>query len=108
MAMNAVLKVDLRIVNSKLGSFRTKRQSLYSLMEALKKTMTALATIAWISPASRMLLQKFLKLYRQIEEAFRIVDEYIHDLEVVMEQYQQVEKRLSDKAESLKTDIFGV
>jgi len=55
-----------------------------------------------------MLLQKFLKLYRQIEEAFRIVDEYIHDLEVVLDQYQKIEQRLSDKAESLKTDIFGV
>ena len=102
------LKVDLRIVSSKLGAFRTKRQTLYNQMEHIKKIITALATIAWISPSSRMLLQKFLKLYRQIEEAFRIVDEYIHDLEVVLDQYQKIEQRLSDKAESLKTDIFGV
>jgi len=108
MAMTAVLKVDLRIVNTKLGTFRTKRQSLYNLMESIKRIITALATVSWISPASRMLLQKFLQLYRQIEEAFRIVDEYIHDLEVVLQQYQQIEQRLSDKAEGLKTDIFGV
>lgn len=108
MAMSAVLKVDLNIVNNKLGSFRNKRRTLQSVMENIRRTITALATISWISPAARMMLQKFLTLYRQIEEAIRIVDEYIHDMEVIIEQYSKVEKLLEDKSGALKTDIFGI
>ena len=108
MAMSAVLKVDLGIVRGKLDSFSGKRQTLMNVMQQIRTVMQALAAVSWISPAARALLQKFLQLYKQIEEAIRIVDEYIHDLGVVIEQYTAIEQRLQEKAQALPTDIFGI
>ena len=108
MAMSAVLKVDVSIVIRKLDSFRGKRQTLMNVMQMIRAKMIALATVSWISPASAALLQKFLQFYKQLEEALRIVEEYIHDLEVVAEAYTKIEDRLKDKASGLRTDIFGV
>ena len=108
MALTAVIKVDIRVVQSQCESCRGKKATLLSVMENIKKVMTALATISWISPASARLLQKFLQLYRQCEEAIRIVEEYIHDLEITAKLYTEADKRLTEKADSLKTDIFGI
>jgi len=108
MAMSAVLKVDVNIVIRNIDSFKAKRSTLIGVMNAIKTIMVGLASTSWISPASAALLQKFLQLYKQIEEAFRIVEEYIHDLEIVTEQYTKIEDRLQEKASALRTDIFGV
>jgi DNA repair ATPase RecN len=108
MAMTAVLKVDVGIAARKLDSFKGKRQTLIKVMQRIREVMIALATVSWISPSSAALLQKFLQFYKQIEEALRIVEEYIHDLEVVIEQYTKIEDRLKEKASALRTDIFGV
>lgn len=108
MAMSAVLKVDVNIVIKKLDSFKNKRQTLQNVMQRIREIMIALATVSWISPASARLLQKFLQMYKQIEEAIRIVDEYIHDLGVVIEQYTKIEDRLTETASALRTDVFGV
>ena len=108
MAMDAVIKVDARVVNSKLNSFRTKRQTLLTVMEAMNKKTLNVATVSWVSPASQVFLNKFMELYKQIEEAISIVDEYIHDLEMVIEQYTNIESVLERKSEGLRIDIFSV
>ena len=108
MAMSAVLKVDVNVVLKKIDSFKAKRTTLLKVMQRIREIMVALAATSWISPASAALLKQFMQLYKQIEESFRIVEEYIHDLEIVTEQYTKIEERLSDKASSLRTDIFGV
>jgi len=108
MAMSAKLKVDLGLATRKLESFKSTRQKLSAIMQAVKAAMIALATVSWISPASAAILQKFLQFYRQLEEALKIVDEYIHDLQVVLDQYTAIEQRLQEKAKGLRTDVFGV
>ena len=77
-------------------------------MARVREIMTALATVSWISPASAALQQKFLTFYKQLEEALKIVEEYIHDLEVVIEAYIKIEDRLTEVASGLRTDVFGI
>jgi len=108
MAITGTLKVDVGVVARKLENFKAKRQALINLMSRIRETIVALASVSWLSPGSAALLQKFLRFYRQIEEALRIVDEYIHDMEVVIEQYTKVEGRLQELASGLRTDVFGV
>jgi len=108
MAMSATLKVDTAIANSMLDSFRGKLNTLKNVMARVREIMTALATVSWISPGSAALLQKFLTFYKQLEEALKIVEEYIHDLEIVIEAYTKIEDRLTESAGSLRTDVFGV
>ena len=108
MAMSAVLKVDLGIVNNKLGSFKNKRQTLSNVMNGIQTAINTLSLVSWISPAARAFKKQFEMLYKQVEEALRIVDEYIHDLETVIDQYTKIEDRLQQKVGALRTDIFGV
>jgi len=108
MAMSAVLKVDLNIVKVKLDSFKGKKSSLMTLMQQIKTVMDTLAKVAWVSKAAAAFYMKFQMLYKQVEEALRIVDEYIHDLNIVIEQYTKIEVRLTEKAEALRTDVFGI
>jgi len=105
---NAVIRVDLNVVTRKLASFRERRQQLGRIMEGLDNAMRLLQTAKWVSPASRMLWSKFSMLFRQCQEALRIVDEYIHDLDVVLRAYTEVESRLEGRAQGLQTDVFGV
>ena len=108
MAMSKVLKVDVGIVTNKLNSFKDKLKNLQNYMQAIKVIIETLSKVSWISPSARAFLAQFQMLYKQIEEAIRIVQEYIHDLEIVIQQYTAIEQRLQDKAGSLRTDIFGV
>lgn len=108
MVMNAVLTVDPSIVSAKLNSFQAKRVTLGSIMEAIKNAMTTLTTVSWLGPASRKLMDMFSKLYEQIEEAIRIVEEYIEDLQIAIELYNKNENAQQEKANALPTDIFGI
>ena len=108
MAMSVTLKVDVNIVIKKLDLFKVKKQVLKTTMERIKDIVNALSAVSWISPAARAFKKQFELLYKQVEEAFRIVDEYIHDLEVVIESYTKIEARLEESIGSLRTDIFGV
>ena len=104
----AKIVVDLDVVDRKIQSFQSKLQTLKKVMETISNIMDALAAVAWVSPASAALLQKFRALYRQILEAIKIVEEYIHDLTVVRTQYGNIEKALEEKMGALRTDVFGV
>jgi uncharacterized protein YukE len=107
-AMSKVLKVSTGVVRSKLDSFRSKRQHLSGIMQQIKDIMRQLATVRWMSPASRSFLQQFNKFSKQIDEALLIVDEYIYDLEFVLKHYSDVEQRTTEKMNVLRTDVFGV
>jgi len=107
MAMQRIV-VDLNVVDKKIQSFIGKLQTLKKVMNAIDMTIKALSTVSWVSPASKALLAKYNLLLKQIQEAIRIVDEYIHDLMVVRTSYGNIEKALQDRVSGLRTDVFGV
>ena len=107
MAMVRIV-VDLSVVDKKIQSFLQKLNTLKKVMATIDRIIKVLAATSWISPASKALLAKYQLLKKQIDEAIRIVDEYIHDLMTVRTQYGNVEKLLNDKIGALKTDVFGV
>jgi|GEM_PF-3377086 len=102
------LKVDLNALRIALDSFRSKRQALIRLMQQIKTHNEIIAKVSWISITARLYLKQFLLLYRQLEEALLIVDEYIYDLNFMIEHYTKVEERIINKVSSLRTDVFGV
>jgi len=106
----ARIVVDLDVVDRKIQSFITKLQTLKKVMDAVDTTIKVLTATSWVSPAAKALLTKFQILKRQLDEALRIVDEYIHDLMVVRTQYGAVEKRLQDLIGGLNdgATIFNV
>ena len=100
--------VDLGVIDKQIQSFMGKLDTLKQVMAAIDGFIKVLSAVSWISPASKLLLAKYQLLLKQIQEAIRIVDEYIHDLMVVRTQYGNVEKALEDKMSALRTDVFGV
>ena len=107
MAIQRII-VDLNLIDRKIQSFQSKLANLKRLMEAISTAIDVLAAVAWLSPASRMLLQQFRKLYIQVVEAIKIVEEYIHDLTVVRTKYGDIENVIEGRMQGLRTDVFGV
>ena len=106
--MNITINVNINIMREECNKCTSQRQSLLDFMRRVNDLMRVLSAVAWISPASRALWAKFQLLYRQIEEALRIVEDYIQKLDFAMQQYGDVDRRLEEKVGTLKTDIFGV
>ena len=100
--------VDLDVIDRKIQSFEGKLSSLRRLMEGIELAMRILSTVSWVSPASWGIYQAFRLLYNQILEAIRIVEEYIHDLSVVRQQYGEIETVITDRVRALPTDVFGI
>jgi uncharacterized protein YukE len=103
-----IIKVEINVMRQECQHCQTQRQQLQRIMQAIFSAMQILATVAWISPASKALWAKFQLLYKQIEEALRIVDDYISKLEFAMQQYRETDERATSRIDGLKTDIFGI
>ena len=107
MSMQRII-VDLEVIDRKIQSFEGKRDTLSRIMSDLSETMVVVSRVTWISPASTEFFLKFRRLYDQILEAIKIVEEYIHDLSVVRQQYDGVETSITDRVSGLQTNVFGV
>ena len=107
MAMKRIV-VDLSVVDKSIQKFIGTLQNLKKFLQVIDGIMKVLSVASWISPASKALYAKYQLLKRQVEEAIRIVDEYLHDLMTLRTQYGNVEKALQDKIGALKTDVFGI
>jgi len=79
-----------------------------TFMDNLDRTVNALATVAWTSPASAALLAKFATLLQTVRTSLRIVEKYISDLEEASRMFTDADSRVTDKVNSLKTEVFGI
>jgi DNA repair ATPase RecN len=104
--MTIKILVKIAVFKSKLEAFRKHRQELLTFMNNLETAVNAIATVAWISPASKALLVKLQALLQTVKISLRIVEKYISDLEIAMQQFSAVEDRIEQKVNALKTDVF--
>jgi len=102
------ITVSIPEFQRKLSAFRDHRQKLVTFIDNLDRTVTALATVAWTSPASAALLTKFASLLQTTRTSLRIVEKYISDLEEASRMFTDADSRVSDKITGLKTEVFGI
>ena len=108
MVLKGLIKISIAEFNSKLSAFNDHRQRLVKFLDNLERVMNALATVSWVSPASKALLVKFRALAQTIRTALKIVEKYISDLETAIKVFSAAEQRMEQKVNSLKTDVFGI
>jgi len=106
--MNIKIKVSIPEFKAKLASFKDHHARLTKFMNNLETVIKAIAQVSWVSPASRALLTKLQALLQTVRTALKIVEKYISDLEAAIQQYNQVESRVTDKVNNLQTDVFNV
>ena len=102
------INVSIPEFQSKLSAFRDHRQKLMTFMDNLDRAVKAISTVAWVSPASQALLVKFNGLLQTVRTSLRIVEKYISDLEEATRMFTDADSRVSDKVNSLKTEVFGI
>jgi hypothetical protein len=100
------IRISIPMFRRKLDAFRRHRQELLTFMNNLEIAVNAIATVAWVSPASKALLVKLRALLETVKVSLRIVEKYISDLETAMQQFSAVEDRIEQKVNALKTDVF--
>ena len=106
--MQITIRVDIQIMINECNKCRSQSSNLRNTMQRIDSIMRALAMAAWVSNAARTLLAKYTLLFRQIEEALRIVDDYIQQLEFAIDQYRRVDGNIDTRMGQLKTDVFGI
>jgi len=100
------IKISIPMFRSKLAAFRQHRQKLMTFMNSLEQAINVIATVSWVSPASKALLVKFRALLQTVKTSLRIVDKYISDLEEATKMFSDAENRIEQKINALKTDVF--
>lgn len=105
----ARITVDIGVANQRLAELETQAGQIKTFITAINHTLTIALAISWVSPAAKALVIKFQALLEVIERALRIVERYIADLKLVIEQTMAVEGRLEDGIVGrLRTDdVFG-
>lgn len=100
--------VEVRVLNDHLQRLQERLGQVRRFMEAVNNIMNVISTVAWVSPSSAALLAKYRLLFRQIEEAMRIVEEYIQNITSVRDRFLGVEQQVQNRIEGLRTDVFGI
>ena len=100
--------IDINVAKAECERCRQQRQQLQNFLTQIQQVMRTLTTISWVSPAAKALWTKFSALVLVIERALRIVDQYIQDLERVIEEFMRAERMTGSRIESLSTnDVFN-
>jgi len=102
------IQIDIRIAQQECDRYRQERQQLQNFLNQLTQVMRTLTTVSWISPTARALFTKFQALSVVIERALRIVDQYITDLERVINDFLRAEGVVTGTVDRLRTnDVFN-
>jgi hypothetical protein len=106
----AFITVDIEEFRRRLAAFRDHKAKLLRFLDNLERTITAIGTISWVSPASKILLGKLQILVTTVRTALRIVDKYISDLEEATRLFTAADVKISDRMQSLNAgeNIFGI
>ena len=107
MSMDRIV-VDRAVIDRKLESFTNKINRLRKVLARLDEIISALSKVSWISKGARAFLAKFQLIRRQVEEAIKIVDKYIHDLTTLRNAFFNIENAITERANALKDNVFGI
>lgn len=96
--------VDIQIVIRERERCTQQRDRLRTTIQNIEAIMRRLTTVSWLSPSSRLLQTKFQALLLVIQRALRIVEQYIADLDRVIEEVRRAGRMTESRVEVLRTD----
>lgn len=105
----ARITIDIVVCNQRLAELENQAAQMSQFIELIETLLQITLKVSWVSPAAKALVAKFTVLLISIRLALRIIERYIADLRLVIEQTMAAEGRIeSGIVGRLRTDgIFG-
>jgi len=98
------ITVDITIVRRERERCVGQRDRLRNTIQQIEAIMQRLTRVSWVSQAARALWARFQALHIVIQRALRIVEQYIADLDRVIEEILRAERMTTSRVEVLRTD----
>ena len=93
------IKIQLAAVSDAAAMIRSRNETLYDLLNQMKKQMNDLSGI-WISEGSEMIRARFMSFSAQFELQKEIIERYALFLDQTVSSYDSIESTITSNASS--------
>lgn len=101
----------LQVTSSKLKTasdqFKTTGQKVKHITDGMLNEIKAINGAVWEGDAATAYKNQFAKLEEDMNQIFKMIQEYDTDLDQIAAEYDKVEKANSQVAQSLATDVVS-